>query len=122
VWHSSTIILIEKITKALQKLFRHCLSKTNKTTTAKEVLRNILDCLPTDFAVFDPNHLYLNPVAIKIKNSENILSVKMILNMHTNRTDDFAIERRTKFNKAIQSKETLSWEETLCNARKKVFT
>jgi hypothetical protein len=41
----------------------------------------------------------------------------MILNMlHTNRTDDFAIERRTKFNKAIQSKETLSWEETLCNA------
>jgi hypothetical protein len=41
---------------------------------------------------------------------------------HTNRTDDLPL-KDAKFNKAIQSKETLSWEETLCNAsRKKVFT
>jgi hypothetical protein len=40
----------------------------------------------------------------------------MILNMlHTNRTDDFAIERRTKFNKAIQSKETYHGKKH-CNA------
>jgi hypothetical protein len=59
----------------------------------KRVLRSILDCLPTDFAVFDTNHkyLYLNPVAIK-ELREYIIG-RMILNMlHTDRTDNFAIE------------------------------
>jgi transcriptional regulator with PAS, ATPase and Fis domain len=74
VWHSSTIILIEKNNK--KHYIGNCSDITEfvenqQNSTAKEVLRNILDRLPTDFAVFDPNHkyLYINPVAIKIKNS-----------------------------------------------------
>jgi hypothetical protein len=62
--------------------------------------------------------IYINPVAIKNKELREYIIGKDDFEYaaHTNRTDDFAIERRTKFNKAIQSKETLSWEETLCNA------
>jgi hypothetical protein len=41
----------------------------------------------------------------------------MILNMlHTLIEQMILPLKDAKFNKAIQSKETLSWEETLCNA------
>jgi hypothetical protein len=90
------------------------LSKTNKTTTAKEVLRKILDCLPTDFAVFDPNHKYLESCCHKNKElREYIVGKDDFEYAHTNRTDDFAIERRTKFNKAIQRRDPIMGRNTL---------
>jgi hypothetical protein len=59
VWHSSTIILIEKKQKHYIGIVQTLLSlKTNKTTTAKEVYEHIR-LLLTDFAVFGPNHKYL---------------------------------------------------------------
>jgi PAS domain S-box-containing protein len=124
VWHSSTIILLEKNNE--KRYIGNCSDITafvesqQKLQLQKKFYENVLDSLPTDFAVFDSNHkyLYLNPVAIKNKKLRDYIIGKDDFEYaaHTNRTDDFAIKRRTKFNKAIQSKEILSWEETLCNA------
>lgn len=124
VWHSSKINLIEKNNE--QFYIGNCrditefIESQQELKLQKEFYETILDCLPTDVAVFAPNHkyLYLNPVAIKNKELREYIIGKDDFEYakHTNRTDDFAIERRTKFNKAIQNKETLSWDERLCNA------
>jgi hypothetical protein len=131
MWHSSTIILIEKNNK--KHYIGNCSDitefvETNKNYNCKRSFtKHIRLLLPTDFAVFDPNHkyLYINPVAIKNKELREYIIGKDDFEYaaHTNRTDDFAIERRTKFNKAIQSKETYHGKKhSVMQAEKKVFT
>jgi hypothetical protein len=97
------------------------LSKTNKTTTAKEVLQHIR-LLTNRFCRIYPNHkyLYINPVAIKNKELREYIIGKDDFEYAYTLIEQMILPlRRTKFNKAIQSKETLSWEETLCNARRR---
>jgi PAS domain S-box-containing protein len=124
IWYSSKINLIEKNNQ--QFYIGNCtditkfVEKQKELQAQKEFYETILDRLPTDVAVFAPNHkyLYLNPIAIKNKELREYIIGKDDFEYakHTNRTDDFAIERRAKFNKALQTKETLSWEEQLFTA------
>ncbi|WP_083832420.1 PAS domain-containing protein [Flavobacterium sp. ACAM 123] len=124
IWYSSKINLIEKNNQ--QFYIGNCtditkfVEKQKELQAQKEFYETILDRLPTDVAVFAPNHkyLYLNPIAIKNKELREYIIGKDDFEYakHTNRTDDFAIERRAKFNKALQNKETLLWEEHLFTA------
>jgi hypothetical protein len=68
--------------------------------------------------------IYINPVAIKNKELREYIIGKDDFEYaaHTNRTDDFAIERRTKFNKAIQSRPYHGKKHYVMQAEKKVFT
>ncbi|MFT5849148.1 PAS domain S-box protein [Psychroserpens sp.] len=124
IWYSSKIQLTEKNNQLLY--LGTCTDITNSIESQKELhlqkefYETILDRLPTDVAVFDPNHkyLYLNPIAIKNKELREYIIGKDDFEYakHTNRTADFAIERHAKFIQAIQNKKTLSWNEELCNA------
>jgi PAS domain S-box-containing protein len=123
MWYSSKINLIEKNNE--QFYIGNCRDITafvesqQELKLQKEFYETILDRLPTDVAVFTPNHkyLYLNPVAIKNKELREYIIGKDDFEYakHTKRTDEHAIERRAKFNQAIQNKATLSWEEELNN-------
>jgi PAS domain S-box-containing protein len=124
VWHSSKINLTEKnnvqcFTSICRDITAYFESK-EELKRQKEFYETILDRLPTDVAVFDPNHkyIYLNPIAIKNKALREYIIGKDDFEYakYTNRTDAFAIERRAKFTKAIENRETLSWEEQLFNS------
>ncbi|WP_366186785.1 PAS domain S-box protein [Flavobacterium ovatum] len=127
-WHSTKIHLIEKNNQ--QFYIGNCRDVTehiegkHKLQLQKELYETILNCLPTDVAVFDSNHkyLYINPIAIKNKELSDYIIGKDDFEYatHTNRNNKFAIERQTKFNAALQSKKTLSWEEELYDANGKV--
>jgi len=124
IWHSSKIILIEKNNK--QFYLGNCRDITEYVESQqelklqKEFYETILDRLPTDVAVFNSNYkyIYVNPIAIKNKELREYIIGKddFEYTKHTNRADTFAIERRAKFNIAVQTKETISWEEELYNA------
>ncbi|SDZ93378.1 PAS domain S-box-containing protein [Flavobacterium gillisiae] len=124
IWHSSKINLIEKNNK--QFYIGNCRDITEfvesqqELKLQKEFYETILDRLPTDVAVFNSNYkyIYVNPIAIKNKELREYIIGKddFEYTKHTNRADTFAIERRAKFNIAVQTKETLSWEEELYNA------
>ncbi|WP_339918811.1 PAS domain S-box protein [uncultured Flavobacterium sp.] len=124
IWYSSKIQLTEKNNQLFY--IGNCTDITNfvesqqELKLQKEFYETILDRLPTDVAVFDPNHkyLYINPIAIKNKELREYIIGKDDFEYakHTNRTTDFAIARRAKFNIAVQTKEMLSWEEELYNA------
>ena len=124
IWHSSKINLVEK--NKQQFYIGNCRDITKYVESQqelklqKEFYETILDQLPTDVAVFNSNYkyLYVNPLAIRNKELRKYIIGKDDFQYakHTQRTDAFAIERREKFNKAVQNKETLSWEEQLYNA------
>jgi PAS domain S-box-containing protein len=124
IWYSSKINLIEKNNQ--QFYIGHSTDITKFVENQKELqlqkefYETILVHLPTDVAVFDCNHryLYLNAKAIKNKALRQYIIGKEDFEYakHTNRTNDFAIERRAKFNQASQKKGTLSWVEELDNA------
>lgn len=124
VWHSTKVNLIEK--NAQQFYIGNCRDVTEyieteqKLKNQKDFYETILNSLPTDVAVFDSNHkyTYLNPIAIKNKALREFIIGKDDFEyaIHTNRKNDFAIDRHNKFNTALQNKETLTWAEELHNA------
>lgn len=78
---------------------------------------SILNNIPSDIAVFDPQHhyLFINPIAIKDaelrkwmigKKDEDYFTLK-------NKPQIIADERRSLFNKVLQTKQLTSWEELL---------
>jgi PAS domain S-box-containing protein len=78
---------------------------------------SILNSIPTDIAVFDASHKYLfvNPIGIKDDELRKWIIGKTDEEYceYKNKNLDIALERRTIFNKVIESKKQLSWEETL---------
>ncbi|OYY99784.1 MAG: hypothetical protein B7Y37_12605 [Sphingobacteriia bacterium 28-36-52] len=85
---------------------------------------SILNSIPTDIAVFDASHRYLFVNPIGIKNDE---LRKWIIGKtdeeyceYRNKNPEIAIERRRIFNKVLESKKQLSWEETLTQTDGKV--
>jgi PAS domain S-box-containing protein len=121
VWHTSRIQLIEK--DKLQFYIGNCSDITEfvegeqKLKQQKDFYETILNNLPTDVVVFDSQHryLYLNPVAIKNDELRQFIIGKDDFEYaaYLHRETTFAIDRREKFNLAIQNKEGSYWEETL---------
>lgn len=78
---------------------------------------SILNSIPTDIAVFDASHKYLfvNPIGIKDDELRKWIIGKTDEEYceYKNKNLDIALERRTIFNKVIESKKQLSWEETI---------
>ena len=75
--------------------------------------KKILDRLPTDVAVFDQNHkyLYVNPAAIKNDELREFIIGKDDFEyaIHTNRNNQFAQERRSRFITATNTKSVIEW-------------
>jgi len=78
---------------------------------------SILNSMPTDIAVFDASHKYLfvNPIGIKDDELRKWIIGKTDEEYcaYRNKNIEIAKERRSIFNKVIESKKQLSWEETL---------
>ncbi|MCD6013493.1 MAG: hypothetical protein K0Q79_3355 [Flavipsychrobacter sp.] len=89
---------------------------TNKLDKQKEFYENILNSLPTDIAVFDPNHKYLfvNPGAIKDEDLRKFILGKDDFEYAAYRNRDMAIaqKRRDQFLEVASGKE-IRWEDTI---------
>lgn len=89
---------------------------TNKLDKQKEFYENILNSLPTDIAVFDPNHKYLfvNPGAIKDDELRKFIVGKDDFEYAAYRNRDLSIakKRREQFLEVASGKE-IRWEDTI---------
>lgn len=89
---------------------------TTKLDRQKEFYENILNSLPTDIAVFDPNHKYLfvNPGAIKDEELRKFIIGKDDFEYAAYRNRDIAIaqKRREQFLEVASGKE-IRWEDTI---------
>lgn len=123
VWHSSRIQLFNK--DGITFYIGNCTDITafveneQKLVQQKDFYETILNNLPTDVVVFDANHryVYLNPIAIKNDELRAFIIGKDDFEYATYMGRDFssAIDRREKFNFAMQNKKIAFWEETLTN-------
>ncbi|RTZ03676.1 PAS domain S-box protein [Flavobacterium sp. GSP6] len=121
VWHSTRLKLSQK--NGLPIFIGNCRDITEyieiqqKLVLQKEFYEKILDRLPTDVAVFDSSHTYtyLNPAAIKKEELRKFIIGKNDFEYakHTGRDDAFAKTRRIHFLEAIESRNTIEWEDTI---------
>lgn len=85
----------------------------------RKFYEQVLNHIPSDIAVFDNTHtyLFLNPVAIKNPELRQWMIGKKDEDYcrHRNRPPEVLEGRRATFNKVIQSKKLVSWEEALIN-------
>lgn len=121
VWHSSNVTLIEREGHLLY--IGNCREVTDfieaqeVISKQKEFYEKILDRLPLDLGVWDRNHkyMYLNREAIKNDELRKFIIGKDDFDYakYTNRNDSFAVSRREKFLRALNSGEIVEWEDTL---------
>lgn len=121
VWHTTKVNLIER--NGEQLYIGNCSDVTKHIETEKNLkdqkdfYEKILDRLPTDVAVFSPEHkyLYVNPVAIKDDKLRKFIIGKDDIQYanYTNRNLDKAIARQKKFKEAIEKRTTIEWIEKL---------
>lgn len=92
----------------------------------KEFYENILNKIPTDIAVFGPDHKYLfvNPGAIKDPELRKYIVGKDDFEyaQYRNRPREIAIKRRERFLEAIAKGEEIRWEDSMANPEGKVIT
>lgn len=92
----------------------------------KEFYENILNKIPTDIAVFGPDHKYLfvNPGAIKDEELRKYIVGKDDFEYarYRNRSEEVAVKRRERFLEAITKGEEIRWEDSLRNPEGKVIT
>lgn len=120
VWHSSNVILVEREGQLLY--IGNCREVTDfikaqeVISNQKEFYEKILDRLPLDLGVWDRDHkyMYLNREAIKNDELRKFIIGKDDFEYakHTNRNDSFAISRREKFLRALNSGEIVEWEDS----------
>ena len=93
------------------------ISATKKLDSQKEFYENILNKLPTDIAVFDPNHKYLfvNPGAIKDEELRKYIIGKDDYEYaaYRGRNVSVANGRRERFLQVENSDIEMKWEDTL---------
>ncbi len=121
LWHSAKINLIKKAPRNF--FVGNCrditeyINNEQKLKQQKDFYEKILDRLPTDVAVFSPEHkyLYLNPVAIKDDNLRKFAIGKDDIEYATqsNRNIEQAVKRIQLHKEAVQRKKTIEWLETL---------
>ena len=99
---------------------------TKRVVAENDFMRNIMDKVPVDIVIFDPEHryLYLNKKAIKSDElREYIIGKDDFQYMaHTGRDASLAISRREWFNKAKETKTPQSYEENLTDIHGNTFT
>jgi PAS domain S-box-containing protein len=92
----------------------------------KEFYENILNKIPTDIAVFAPNHKYLfvNPGAIQNPALRKYIVGKDDFEYATfrNRDKSIAEKRREKFLEVINSNKEIRWEDSLKNPKGNTIT
>ncbi|MBC7390820.1 MAG: response regulator [Opitutaceae bacterium] len=85
----------------------------------KEFYENILNCIPSDIAAFNPDHEYLfvNPVGIMNPEIRKWIIGKTDYDYceYRNRPVSLANERRDTFNKVKNTGKQIEWEERLVN-------
>ena len=121
VWHSSKVRLLENkdgtFYTGVAREITEYVEAQDKLIQQKEFYEKILDRLPTDVAVFgnDFKYKYLNPAAIKNDELRKFIIGKDDFEYarYTERDDTFAINRRIKFEEAIETKQTVSWEDSI---------
>ncbi len=93
---------------------------TNKLDKQKEFYESILNSLPTDIAVFDPNHTYLfvNPGAIKDEEFRKYIVGKDDFQYCEYRKRDRSIaqKRRDQFLEVKKAGKEIRWEDTIRDA------
>ena len=100
----------------------------NSAIKQREFYKKVLDCLPTEVAVFDQNHkyLYVNPAAIQDEELRNYIIGKDDFQYakHTERELIFAEERRNRFITAAKTNSVIEWvdEITKNNTTKTFYT
>ncbi|AWG23067.1 hypothetical protein FFWV33_16820 [Flavobacterium faecale] len=91
----------------------------NKLVLQKEFYEKIIKGIPSGVAVFDGDfrYIYLNPNAIVNKRLRKFIVGKNDFDYakKTNREATFAINRTSKYEEAILKKQTIVWEEVLCD-------
>jgi PAS domain S-box-containing protein len=124
VWHTATLKIVKKrkgfcFVGNCKDITEHVESK-QKLKKQKEFYVRILDCLPTDVAVFDKNHKYIYSNTTSIKNDE---LRKFIIGkndfeyaVHTGRDSTSANLRRIKFLEALESKQIIEWEDEVTHS------
>lgn len=95
-------------------------------TKQKNFYEKILNCLPTEVAVFDNNHkyLYLNPAAIRNDDLRKYIIGKDDFEyaQYTNRDPKFAQDRRNRFIEASNSDKVVEWvDEIIRNDDSKAY-
>lgn len=121
VWHASCVKLMERDGK--QYYTGNCRDITDyvkgqqKLLLQKEFYEKILDQIPTDVAVFDPNYKYsyLNTAAIRNDELRKFILGKDDFEYakHLGRDNRFARERRAKFIQAVESRQVVEWEDAI---------
>ncbi len=96
--------------------------RTEYITAQKEIVNQkrfyetVINNIPTDIVVFDRNHRYLfiNPEGIKNPELRSFALGKDDIDYakHLNRSIEPALERRKYFNKAVETKQQVGWEES----------
>lgn len=85
----------------------------------KEFYEGILNNLPADIAVFSPEHkyLFLNPVAVKDPELRKWMIDKTDIDYCILKGKDLSMaeRRRSIYNKVIQTRKNVEWEETIIN-------
>ena len=102
---------INHIALQLQSTFQ--LHAQNLDTAQKEFYKQILDRVPTEIVAFDSEHryLYVNPAAIRNDELREFIIGKDDFEyaIHTNRNNQFAQERRSRFLTAATTKSVIEW-------------
>ncbi len=97
-----------------------------KVVAENDFMRTIMDKVPVDIVIFDPDHryLYLNKKAIKSDElREYIIGKDDFQYMaHTGRDESLARSRREWFNRAKETKTPQSYEENLIDKDGNAFT
>jgi PAS domain S-box-containing protein len=82
----------------------------------KRFYETVINNIPTDIVVFDPNHRYvfINPEGIKNQELREFAIGKDDIEyaLHMNRSIEPALHRRQHFKNAIDTKTQVGWEET----------
>ena len=132
IWHSSCVELVKKGNK--QFYVGNCRDITINVKTLQDLLpqkefyEKILDRLPIDISVWDYNrkYTYLNPAAIKNNKMRKFITEKDDFEhiRHIDKPDIFTKNLRVKFIQAVQTRDTVEWEDMiqLKNGQKTYYT
>jgi PAS domain S-box-containing protein len=121
LWHSSTIKLVTRdgipFYEGSCSDITDSVNSQQKLIQQKEFYEKILDRLPSDVSVFDGNfkYLYVNPSSIKDDELRKFIIGENYFeySKRKGRDDVLAENRRKKFLEALESRNTIEWEDTI---------
>jgi PAS domain S-box-containing protein len=102
------------------------ISAQKEIANQKRFYETVINNIPTDIVVFDKQHRYvfINPEGIKNPELRDFAIGKDDIDyaIHMNRSIEPAIERRKHFEKALETKQQIGWEESVVGLDGQKFT